>query len=67
MYVGAQVAAVIVKKDPKLTEEEIVAFLKERKDLSGGYKRPRIIKFLDQIPKTASQKIDKASLKKLYS
>ena len=63
---GAQVAAVIVKKDPKLTEEGIVAFLKERKDLS-GYKRPRIIKFVDQIPKTASQKIDKVSLKKLYS
>ncbi len=63
---GAQVAAVIVKKDPKLTEDEIVAFLKGRKDLS-GYKRPRIIKFVDQIPKTASQKIDKASLKKLYS
>jgi long-chain acyl-CoA synthetase len=63
---GAQVAAVIVKKDPKLAEEEIVAFLKERKDLS-GYKRPRIIKLVDQIPKTASQKIDKASLKKLYS
>jgi acyl-CoA synthetase (AMP-forming)/AMP-acid ligase II len=63
---GAQVAAVIVKTDPKLTEEEIVEFLKGRKDLS-GYKRPRIIKFLDKIPKTASQKVDKATLKKLYS
>ena len=61
---GAQVAAVIVKKDPKLTEEDIIEFLKGRKDLS-AYKRPRIIKFLDKIPKTASHKVDKATLKKL--
>ena len=62
---GAQVTAVIVKKDPKLTEEKIVAYLKGRKDLS-GYKRPRSIKFIDKMPKTATEKIDKAALKKLY-
>jgi long-chain acyl-CoA synthetase len=63
---GQQVAAVIVKKDQTLTEKEIFDFCSDRKDLS-GYKKPRTIRFIEAMPKTASQKIDKGSLLKLFS
>ena len=62
---GQQVAAVIVKKDPGLTEQEIFDYCAGRKDLS-GYKKPRVVKFVDALPKTASMKIDKAALLKLF-
>ncbi|MFA7464836.1 MAG: class I adenylate-forming enzyme family protein [Syntrophales bacterium] len=62
---GQQVAAVIVKKDPGLTEQELLDFCGTRKDLS-GYKKPRAIKFVDAMPKTASMKIDKGALLKLF-
>lgn len=63
---GQQVAAVIVKKDQTLTEEEVFEFCSNRKDLS-GYKKPRVILFVDEMPKTASMKIDKGALKKLFA
>ena len=63
---GEQVTAVIVRKDRALSEEEILAFCRERNDL-GGYKRPRVIKFVDDIPKTASQKVDKNTLRKSFA
>jgi len=62
---GQQVAAVIVKKDSTLTEEEVFEFCKDREDLS-GYKKPRVVKFVEEMPKTASMKIDKGSLTKLF-
>ena len=62
---GQQVAAVIVKKDQSLTEQEIFDFCSSRKDLS-GYKKPRVVKFVDEMPKTASMKIDKGALLKLF-
>jgi long-chain acyl-CoA synthetase len=62
---GQQVAAVIVKKDPSLTEQEIFDYCSSRKDLS-GYKKPRMIRFVETMPKTASMKIDKGALVQLF-
>ena len=62
---GQQVAAVIVKKDPSLTEQEIFDYCSSRKDLS-GYKKPRVIKFVETMPKNASMKIDKGVLAQLF-
>lgn len=62
---GQQVAAVIVKKDPSLTEQAISDYCSGRKDLS-GYKKPRMIRFVETMPKTASMKIDKEALVQLF-
>lgn len=62
---GQQVAAVIIKKDESLTEQEILDFCSGREDLS-GYKKPRVIRFVNEMPKNAAQKIDKGALKKLF-
>lgn len=62
---GQQVAAVIVKRDESLTEQEILDYCSGREDLS-GYKKPRAIRFVKEIPKTASQKIDKGASLKLF-
>ena len=53
---GETVAAVIVPKGgAKIEEEEILAFCKER---LAGYKCPRIVKFVESLPKTPIMKID---------
>ena len=62
---GQQVAAVIVKKDPSLTEQEVFDYCGSRKDLS-GYKKPRVIKFVETMPKNAAMKIDKGALVQLF-
>lgn len=46
---GEAVAAYCVRKDPKLTVEEVRAFCKERLT---AYKVPRHVKFRDTLPKT---------------
>ena len=46
---GEAVVAYCVRKDPKLTAEEIRAFCKERLT---GYKVPRHVRFRDTLPKT---------------
>lgn len=51
---GEAVKAYIVKKDPSLTEKEVIDFC--RKELT-GYKIPHQIAFRDQLPKTAVGKI----------
>ena len=38
----------VVKKDPSLTTEELLAFAKENLT---GYKRPRYVEFMDELPK----------------
>ncbi len=48
------VRVVVVKKDPSLTKEAIMAFCKERLT---GYKLPRRIEFWDELPKTNVGKI----------
>ncbi|GMA37525.1 AMP-binding enzyme [Demequina litorisediminis] len=50
----------MVRRDPSLTEEELAAFLRERLT---GYKRPRQIEFLDELPKTNVGKVLRRALR----
>ena len=57
---GERVKAVIVKKDPSLTAEQVKAYC--RQNLT-GYKMPKEIVFVDSIPKTPVGKILRRELK----
>ena len=59
---GEIVKVVIVKKDPSLTKEQVLAHCKE--ELT-GYKRPKIIQFVDELPKTNVGKILRRELREL--
>ena len=59
---GEAVKVVIVKKDPDLTEESVLAHCKE--ELT-GYKRPKVIQFVDELPKTNVGKILRRELREL--
>jgi long-chain acyl-CoA synthetase len=48
------VRLVVVKKDPNLTKEQIIAFCKERLT---GYKMPKHIEFWSELPKTNVGKV----------
>ncbi|MFC6766813.1 class I adenylate-forming enzyme family protein [Natrinema soli] len=56
---GEAVTAAIIGDD--ITEEEVEAFCESREDLP-GYMKPRRIVFVDEFPRTGSQKIDKVAL-----
>ncbi len=58
---GEVVSLFIVKKDPSLTEQEIKAFCKENLT---GYKRPRYVEFMDELPKSNVGKILRRELRK---
>jgi long-chain acyl-CoA synthetase len=60
---GEAVAAVVVKNDPALTEDELIEFCKE--DLT-NYKRPRYIFFANELPKTNVGKILRRELRDKY-
>ncbi|MCX2532045.1 long-chain-fatty-acid--CoA ligase FadD [Plesiomonas shigelloides] len=51
---GEAVKICVVKKDPSLTRDELMAFC--RKNLT-GYKCPKIVEFRDELPKTNVGKI----------
>lgn len=51
----------VVKKDQSLTTEEILAFAKENLT---GYKRPRYVEFLEELPKSNVGKILRKDLRK---
>jgi long-chain acyl-CoA synthetase len=57
---GEAVKLFVVKKDPSLTEEELVAYCK---DNFTGYKRPKVIEFRDDLPKTNVGKILRRELR----
>jgi long-chain acyl-CoA synthetase len=57
---GEVVSLFVVKKDPNLTKEEISAFCKENLT---GYKRPRYIEFMDELPKSNVGKILRRELR----
>jgi len=59
---GEIVKIVVVKKDPALTEDTIIAHCKENLT---GYKRPKIIQFVDELPKTNVGKILRRELRNL--
>ncbi len=57
---GEAVSLFVVKKDPTLTKEEVIAFSKENLT---GYKRPRYIEFMDDLPKSNVGKILRRELR----
>lgn len=60
VHSGEIVKLFVVKKDPNLTEEELRSFC--AKSLT-NYKRPKIIKFIDEMPKTNVGKILRRELR----
>ncbi len=59
---GEAVSLFVVKKDPTLTKEEVIAFCKENLT---GYKRPRYVEFMDDLPKSNVGKILRRELRDL--
>lgn len=59
---GEAVTAGIIPADLSFTEEELLDWWSESAGLA-GYKKPRRIEFVEKFPRTATQKIDKASLR----
>ncbi|MFN3865259.1 MAG: AMP-binding protein [Demequina sp.] len=52
----------VVRRDDSLTEDELMTFLK---DELTGYKRPRAIEFLDELPKTNVGKVLRRGLREI--
>ena len=59
---GEVVKVVIVKSDPNLTEADVKAHCKE---YLTGYKRPKVIQFVDDLPKSNVGKILRRELREL--
>lgn len=57
---GELVSIYVVKSDPSLTREELEAYCKENLT---GYKRPRYIEFMDELPKSNVGKILRRELR----
>jgi len=57
---GEVVSLFVVKKDPTLGKDEIIAFCKENLT---GYKRPRYVEFRDDLPKSNVGKILRRELR----
>jgi long-chain acyl-CoA synthetase len=60
---GQAVTAAVVGDD--LTEEDIETFCESREDLP-GYMKPRRVMFVEEFPRTGSQKIDKVALSEQF-
>ena len=58
---GELVKAVIVKKDPSLTEADVINHCRKRLT---SYKVPKVIEFVDELPKTNVGKILRRELRK---
>jgi long-chain acyl-CoA synthetase len=61
---GEAVKLVVVKKDPGLTEEALIAFCR---DQLTNYKRPRHVTFASELPKSNVGKILRRELREHYS
>jgi fatty-acyl-CoA synthase/long-chain acyl-CoA synthetase len=57
---GESVHAVVVPKRPGLTAEDVVAFARQH---LAGYKVPRSVSFVEELPKTGSGKVLKRELR----
>ena len=61
---GEKVVALAVRREGRRpTEKDIIAFCKAR---LAGFKCPKSILFVDELPKTAMGKVDKPTLRKQY-
>jgi len=56
-------AMVVLKQGYQVGEEDIIDYCKERLT---SYKKPKIVKFMDSLPKNPSGKILKSELRKKY-
>lgn len=63
---GETVLALIKPKTQCLSAEEIDRHCKQSKELA-SFKRPRIIEFVDSLPRNVFGKIERDKLKKIYS
>ncbi len=59
---GERVAAAVVRDDPGLTEEGVKDFLR---DELAGYKKPRRVAFVDELPRNALGKVLKHEMRDL--
>ncbi|MEJ2282235.1 MAG: long-chain-fatty-acid--CoA ligase [Desulfobacterales bacterium] len=59
----AVTAAVVIRENESATEQEIIQFCRQ---YQAGYKTPKTIIFLDELPKTGSGKITKKALRDPY-
>jgi acyl-coenzyme A synthetase/AMP-(fatty) acid ligase len=55
-------ACIVIKQGEKLTEEEVINFCKERLP---NFKVPKVIRFMDTLPKNLLGKLLRAELRKL--
>ena len=60
-YSGEAVKLFVVKRDGSLTESELKDFLKESLT---NYKRPKVIEFISELPKSNVGKILRKDLRK---
>lgn len=63
-YGEALFAVIVVAPGESLTEDEVIAHCRER---IGGYKIPRRMAFVEEMPKSAMGKILKTELRRIYS
>jgi acyl-CoA synthetase (AMP-forming)/AMP-acid ligase II len=63
-WVETPVAAVVARGAERPTQEELVRFVQER---LASYKKPSAIVFVDELPRNASGKVLKRSLRESYS
>jgi acyl-CoA synthetase (AMP-forming)/AMP-acid ligase II len=63
-WVEKVTAAVVLREGHALTDEQLLSFLRER---MAGYKIPKEIIFTDQLPESATGKVQKEVLKKKYA
>jgi len=57
---GEVVRVVIVRKDPSLTKDQVMEYCRERLT---GYKRPKIVEFWKELPKTNVGKVLRREVK----
>lgn len=57
-------AIVVLKPGGRVTESDLLAFVRER---LAGFKVPKSVAFVDELPKTGANKVDKRALTEKYS
>jgi acyl-CoA synthetase (AMP-forming)/AMP-acid ligase II len=57
-------AVVVLKKGETATEEEIIDYTRDK---LAGFKRPRSVRFVDELPRTAIGKLQRKTLVKSYT
>jgi fatty-acyl-CoA synthase len=63
-WIEAVTAAVVVRPGQSLTKEELVSFCRER---LAGFKTPKYVVVVDELPKNPSGKILKRELRTTYA